>query len=120
MIELWGSAGRADEVLAAARPWHEVMHVIEFNTEGLSEEEAAALRAEGRKVLAQIPGVRAVETGVAIQPPDAPYRYCWLVRFCQPEVIGYYRDHPEHVKYADERFRPVAGNRITIDFELDE
>ena len=120
MIELWGSAGRADEVLGAARPWREVMHVIEYNVEGLSEEEAAALREEGRRVLSKIPGVRAVETGVAIQPPDAPYRYTWLVRFCQPQVIEYYRDHPDHVKYADERFRPVAGNRVTIDFELDE
>ena len=120
MIEMWGSAGRADDVLKAARPWREVMHVIEYNVEGLSEEEAAALRAEGRAVLARIPGVRAVETGVAIQPPDAAYRYVWLVRFCQPDVIDYYRDHPDHVKYADERFRPVAGNRVTIDFELDE
>ncbi len=120
MIELWGAAGRAEEVLEVARPWREVMHVIEFNTEGLTEEEAAALRAEGREVLSKIPGVRAVETGVAIQPPDAPYRYAWLVRFCQPPVIEYYRDHPDHVKYANERFRPVAGNRVTIDFELDE
>ncbi len=120
MIALWGAENRADALLEVCRPWREVAHVIEFNVEGISEEEAAALKAEGRKVLAQIPGVLAVETGTAIQPPDAAYRHCWLVRFCQPQVIDYYRDHPEHVRYADERFRPVAGNRITIDFQLDE
>ncbi len=120
MIRLWGSEGRAQEVLKAARPWREVAHVIVYNVEGLNEEEAAELRAEGRRVLSRIPGVRAVETGVAIQPDDPQFRYVWLVRFCQPQVIATYRDHPDHVRFADERFRPVAGNRITIDFELDE
>jgi len=120
MIRLWGSAGRAEEVLNAARPWREVAHVIFYNVEGLNEEQAAELRAHGRKVLSAIPGVLSVDTGHAIQPADPKYRYLWYVRFCQPEVIGYYRDHPEHVRYADEHFRPVAGDRITIDFELDE
>jgi fructose-bisphosphate aldolase class II len=32
-------------------------------------------------------------------------------------VIESYRDHPEHQRYADERFRPHAGNRVSIDFE---
>ncbi len=120
MIRLWGSENRAEEVLQSARPWRNVMHVIEYNVEGLDEEGAAQLRAKGREVLSRIPGVMAVETGVAIQPEDPQYRYVWLVRFCQPEVIAHYRDHPVHVEYADKHFRPVAGNRITIDFELDE
>ena len=120
MIRLWGSANRAEEVLQAARPWRNVMHVIEYDVEGLDEREAAALRAKGRAVLRQIPGVMKVETGVAIHPDDPQYRYLWLVRFCQPQVIAHYRDHPLHVDYADRHFRPVAGNRITIDFELDE
>ncbi len=120
MIELWGSAGRADEVLATARAWHEVAHVIFYNVDGLNEEEAARLREEGRKVLSAIPGVLSVETGVAVQPDDPKYRYLWDVRFCHEKVIDLYRDHPDHVRYADERFRPVAGERITIDFKLDE
>ncbi len=120
MIRLWGGENRAEEVLSAARPWRNVMHVIEYNVEGLDEAGAARLRAKGREALSRIPGVMAVETGVAIQPEDPPYRYAWLVRFCQPQVIAYYRDHPLHVEYADRHFRPVAGNRVTIDFELDE
>jgi fructose-bisphosphate aldolase class II len=118
-IELWGSAGRAEEVLAAAAPWREVEHLIIFNTEGLNEEEARALKAEGRRVLGAIPGVRRAETGTAVKS-DARYRHAWLIRFCHPAVIESYRDHPEHVRYADERFRPVAGDRISIDYILDE
>ena len=120
MIALWGSAGQAEAVLEAAEPWRTVAHVIFYNTEGLDEAQAKALRAEGREVLSRIPGVLSVETGTAIQPSAPKFRYLWDVRFCHPRVIDYYRDHPEHVRYADERFRPVAGERITIDFELDE
>ncbi len=118
-IELWGSAGRATDVLAAAAPWREVEHLIIFNVEGLDEEGARKLKAEGREVLARIPGVRRVETGTAVKD-DARYRHAWLIRFCHPAVIDSYRDHPEHVRYADERFRPVAGDRISIDYRLDE
>ncbi|HHN66614.1 MAG TPA: ketose-bisphosphate aldolase [Thermopetrobacter sp.] len=118
-IELWGSAGKAQEVLAAARPWREVEHVIIYNAQGISEEEADAMAAEGRRVLAAIPGVRYVMSGKAVQE-DARYRRCWLARFVQPEVIDSFRDHPDHVRFADQRFRPVAGGRISIDYLLDE
>ena len=72
--------------------------------------------AEGRRVLAAIPGVREVITGKAVNE-GASYHFCWNVRFCHPDVIASYRDHPEHVKFADNHFRPVAGDRISIDFQ---
>jgi len=120
MIDMWGAANRADALLAHCRPWREVAHVIIYNVEGLDEAGAAALRAKGREVLSKIPGVRAVETGVAVYPEQPKYHYCWLIRFASREVIPSYMHHPEHVRYADEHFRPVAGDRITTDFELDE
>src|SRR3569623_3798524 len=30
--------------------------------------------------------------------------------------MRYYRDHPLHVEYADHHFRPIAEDRLTIDF----
>ena len=118
-IELWGSAGQARAVLAAARPWREVEHVIVYNAQGISEEEADAMTEEGRRVLSTIPGVRYVMSGKAVQQ-DAQYRRCWLTRFVQPQVIESFMHHPDHVRFADERFRPVAGGRISIDYLLDE
>ncbi len=117
-IRLWGSEGRAGEVLEHARPWREVEHLIIYNVEDIDEHEALARAEEGRRVLGAIPGVRSAETGVAVRE-DAKYRYCWLVRFCHPAVIDSYRDHPDHVRFADEKFRPVAGDRISIDYLLD-
>jgi fructose-bisphosphate aldolase class II len=114
-IHLWGSASRADEVLEACAPWRPVDHIIIYNaSEG---EDIGAMMEEGRLVLSGIPGVRHVFAGVATAA-GAAYRYCWNVRFCHPAVIDSYRDHPDHVWFADERFRPIASERISIDFSL--
>ncbi len=115
-MHLWGSAGRSTEVLAQCRPWTPVEHLIIYNVEGLDKASAETMIAEGRRVLAAIPGVREVFTGEAVKD-DAKYRYTWLVRFCHPAVIDSYRVHPAHVAFADKRFRPVAGERISIDYQ---
>ncbi len=115
-IRLWGAAGRAADVLAQCQPWSPVEHLIIYNVEGLDDVGAKTMMAEGRRVLATIPGVREVFTGEAVQA-DASYRYTWLVRFCHPAVIDNYREHPAHVAFADNLFRPVAGKRISIDFQ---
>lgn len=116
-IQAWGSAGRAPAVLAQARPWREVVHCITYNVEG--EVSAEALMAQGRAVLAPIPGVREVFTGRALGR-EPKYAYCWLVRFASADVVESYRRHPEHVRFADRRFRPHAPARISIDFEAIE
>jgi fructose-bisphosphate aldolase class II len=112
-IRLWGSADRAEALLAACEPWAPVEHVILYNArEGV---DVAEMMAEGRRVLGSIPGVREVFTGVAVQE-GARYRYSWNVRFCHPLVIDSYRDHPDHVAFADAWFRPVAEDRVSIDY----
>lgn len=114
-IALWGSAGQADAVSAAARPWREVEHLIIYNLAEHAEPSAHELMAEGHKVLSQIPGVRRVFTGDAVAA-DAKFRHCWLVRFAGSEVIPSYRDHPAHRAFADGRFRPIVADRISIDY----
>ena len=112
-LRLWGSAGRADELLAECELWQPVSHLIIYNVaEGA---DADAMIAEGWRVLSAIPGVRDVFTGEAVKT-DAGYRYCWNVAFCHPAVIDSYREHPDHVKFADTHFRPVAADRISVDY----
>lgn len=119
LIRAAGGAGQADAALAACRPWAPVEHVILFNSLPEGEEGvtlARDLMRDGRDILGAIPGVRQVFVGNALRP-DARYRHCWLVRFVHPRVIDSYRDHPDHVAFADERFRPAAPDRVSIDFE---
>ena len=115
-MRLWGSVNRAEEVLSQSAPWAQVEHMIIYNVEGLDLQGVEAMMSEGRRVLGAIPGVREVITGKAVQE-DAAYRYTWLVRFCHPAVIDSYREHPAHVAFADQLFRPVADERITIDYQ---
>ncbi len=113
-ITLWGSAGRAAELLRQCRPWHNVEHLIFFNLT-CSEAEARKIIAEGERVLGDIPGVRHVFAGKALKDTDH-YRYCWRVQFASAAVVDSYREHPVHVSYADTYFRPHAGDRVTEDF----
>lgn len=119
MIRLWGGSGRAADVLVQCRSWREVEHVVLYNTahdpDGIA---ASVLVAQGKKHLASIPGVRGVAHGTAARE-GAPYHHCWLIRFANDAVINSYRDHPDHLRYADEVFRPAAPERLTIDYEVD-
>jgi len=128
MIVLFGSAGRADAILKVARPWREVAHVIIYNTNDQADSGEKAdpnieqagiehMMAAGHAALSNIPGVRQVVTGRAIKD-QAQYQYCWLIRFAQPAVIKSYREHPAHIAFADQHFRPRASDRISIDYEL--
>jgi fructose-bisphosphate aldolase class II len=114
-LRLWGSAGRAAEVAAQCREIQPVEHVVLYNVELVGDAEVEALMARGRAVLAQIPGVRRVITGWAVAERPR-YRYCWLIEFAGRAVVEAYRDHPLHVEFAERLFRPVAGDRVTIDF----
>lgn len=113
VIRLFGGSGRASEVLAQCRPRREVVHLILFNATG----DAEAMMAKGR-LLGAIPGVRRVSTGHALTE-GARYRHCWLIRFADPAVIEGYKHHPDHVAFANGDFRPMASDRLTIDYALD-
>jgi len=116
-MRLWGSAGRAAEVRMQCRPWQEVEHLIVYNVAASDPRETADMVRRGREVLAGIPGVRRVLTGEAVRD-DARYRYAWLVRFASAAVIDSYREHPTHKAFADDLFRPRAGDRVSIDYTL--
>ena len=111
----WGSAGQADAVLAESETWQPVHHVIIFNLENGDDVQAANMMKQGEKVLSQVPGVRRVVTGTAIQT-EAKYKFSWLIEFVHENVIDSYREHPEHLAFANNIFRPVAGERISIDY----
>ena len=115
-IRLWGSANRAAELLSQCTPWLPVEHLIVYNVGGITEQQAKTMMSEGKKTLSTIPGVLDVVIGHAIQHDDM-YRYTWLIRFCHSAVIESYRTHPKHIAFADTLFRPVAEERISIDYQ---
>ncbi len=111
-----GAPGHGQAASIACEPWQPIEHLIIYDT-SCEEAESEKLAAEGLRVLDQIPGVRATWSGRAVKA-DVEYPWCWLIRFAHPAVIDSYREHPDHVAYADTHFRPVAGGRISIDYAL--
>lgn len=118
-MQIWGSAGRAAEVLMQCQPWQNVEHVIVYN---MASDDPAVIQEvlqRGQHDLSRIPGVLDVQIGTTISAQNK-YAYCWLIRFAHAAVIESYKQHPLHVAYADEVFRPQAADRITNDFEIIE
>jgi fructose-bisphosphate aldolase class II len=118
-IQMSQSGGQAEDILKHYKVYSPVEHVILFNVSGINEQQASAMMSEGRRSLRTIPGVRQVITARALKE-DAQYRFSWLIRFCHPAVIDSYRKHPLHVAFADKLFRPVAGDRLSIDFQWND
>ncbi len=115
-MRMWGSAGRAAEVLAQCGSWTPVEHMIMFNVEGVDKVGADMLMAEGQRVLSAIPGVREVFSGEAMQD-NAKYHYTWLVRFCHPKLVDSYQQHPAYAAFNSKLLRTVSNKRVTIDFQ---
>ena len=109
------STGMAPNILAHTPSRKEIEHIILFNTEGLDVKGSQQMMLTGQKILAEIPGVRRVVIGQAVQD-NAQYRYFWNVRFSSARVIDSYKVHPDHQAFADQHFRPFAGGRISIDY----
>lgn len=106
-----GSAGWAERLAAECRVRREVDHVVLYNASAPVDD----MVAEGMRVLAEVPGVRQIFAGQAVDP-DARFQHAWVVRFVDAGVIPYWRDHPLHTGFADGMFRPLAADRLTIDF----
>lgn len=114
-IVLWGASGRADDLLSEAELWQPVHHVIIYNVDCDDALRVQRMMQEGERILSAIPGVRRVITATA-EKEEAAYRFSWLIEFVHRNVIDSYRSHPDHVAFADKLFRPIAGDRISIDF----
>jgi fructose-bisphosphate aldolase class II len=118
-IRLWGSSGRAAEVLTQCRSWREIEHIVLYNQpESLSEEAAAAIVLRSKETLAAIPGVRRVLAGTAVNGEKR--RRCWLVRLATPEVAASFSNHPEQLKFAHSLAPHGAADKAVMDFELGE
>lgn len=116
VIRLWGSGGRAAEVLAQCRLWQEVDQVVLYNVpEKMTESAVTAMMQQEQEALGAIPGVRKVRTGKSLLP-DGRYRYCWLIRFASREMADHYRAHPAHLRFVDKVLRPIDPDLLTVDY----
>ncbi|HEU0187659.1 MAG TPA: class II fructose-bisphosphate aldolase [Gallionellaceae bacterium] len=117
LIRIWGSGGRAAEVLAQCRPWQEVEHLVLYNAASeQSDSEVVSVMREGQESMMGIPGVRNIRIGRSLQP-DGKYHYCWLVTLSGQRAIETYHSHAAQHDFANKVFRSFAADRLKLDFE---
>jgi fructose-bisphosphate aldolase class II len=116
-IHLWGSSGRAAEVLAQCRPWHDVEHVVFYNIPAtISETEITSILREGKKTLEAIPGVRSISTRRTLQP-DGEYRHSLSISLTSKSALTVFQNHPAQQRFANTNFWPMITDHITLDLE---
>jgi hypothetical protein len=79
-----------------------------------SPEEADFLAAAAK--LADIPGVEAFEILRETSPKNA-YRFGISMEFAGPEAYAAYNEHPDHVRFVQERWLPEVADFLEIDYE---
>ena len=79
-----------------------------------SPEEADFLAAAAG--LAAIPGVEAFEILRETSPKNG-YRFGISMEFADAAAYAAYTDHPDHVRFVQERWIPEVGDFLEIDYE---
>ncbi|MDH5425566.1 MAG: class II fructose-bisphosphate aldolase [Gammaproteobacteria bacterium] len=115
-LRMWGSAGRAAEVIAQCEPWLPVEQIISFNAEHVSERQVHAMMEEARRVLAEIPGVREVFSGEALRE-GAPSQFCLRLRFSNKAVISSCHQHPDYQSFLNNVLQPLTDVQSSIDYQ---
>ena len=114
-LRLWGTAGRAAEVLARCRPMRGVerLFIADFPEMDAVELELKAARASAR--MAAIPGVREVFQGEA-EEAERGRRLCWRLRFAHPDAAGAFLEHPDFQAVRRELLDGTAQDRQAYSF----
>ncbi|HED33825.1 MAG TPA: fructose-bisphosphate aldolase [Gammaproteobacteria bacterium] len=115
-LRQWGSAGRAAEVLERCEPWLAVEHLIVHNINAYYGLSPDSVISQGRQILSQIPGVREVFTGKAMQG-NAQYTFCWSVRFTHRTALEHFHQHSEFKIFLKQQFNPAVCDVIRIDYQ---
>jgi fructose-bisphosphate aldolase class II len=114
-MRLFGSAGRAAEVMMQCRPWCSVQQVVICSLDHPPDTQVEHMLGRGNQALAGIPGVRRVISGWTVREA-LRFRLCWLVELAHERVVESWRERPDHATLVGKLLRPIAGDRIRIDF----
>lgn len=114
-MHLWGSAGRAAEVLIQCRAWQPVEQIIIYTIDNRYLDQLDSLMEQGQKTLMIIPGVRHVFSGWALSESNQ-YRLCWRVQLAHTDVINNYQSHPEYDVFFNQLSRSADPETINLTF----
>ncbi len=115
-MKLWGSAGRAAEILAQCEPWTAVDQLILHNVYRMDDQKLSRKIEESKTLLSQIPGIREVCIREAVNE-EGKYQFCWIIRLANNSVIKSFTQHPDFIHFNNELFKSFACESITINYQ---
>lgn len=119
-LRLWGSAGRAAEVLEQCGRWQPVDDLWLFEGETLSPRQMDLLLQEGCDLLATMPGISDCSIGGQPQSSSSQqYRFSWRIRFVSEQARQHCSQNPAITDFfrrrlqsqVDEGLRGVCQQR---------
>lgn len=112
---LWGSGGRAAEVLAQCRPWQEAQYLLVCDiSDVLFDSEILASMEALKKVLEKSPGVRTVHIGRNEQA-DSKYRYSMSINFNSHAALVACRKQPDFSRLINNSVLAHAKDYVALD-----
>jgi heme-degrading monooxygenase HmoA len=93
-----------------------IRHTVVFTPTHASGSEAEADFLAAAARLEEIPGVEAFEILRETSPKNA-YRFGISMEFADGAAYASYNEHPDHVRFVQERWLPEVADFLEIDYE---
>ncbi|MGV6858350.1 MAG: class II fructose-bisphosphate aldolase [bacterium] len=101
-LRLWGSAGRAAEVLAQCNPWTPLEHILLCKTPEHPREHLEWLTARGSRTLGSIPGVREFLFGEHLPHQSGEYTYLLRLKLSHPKSLPFVTNHADYLSFLND------------------
>ena len=114
-IALWGSGGRAAEVLTQCRPWQEAHYLLICDIpDVLGANEVPASMAALKQSLVRSPGLHSVHIGRTEQS-DSKFRYSLSINFVSHAALLAYRKQSDHTRLFNNTVLSHAKDYVALD-----
>ncbi len=114
-LRLWGTAGRAAEVLARCRPQTVVERMLMFDFTALDETTSLALVQKTRGVIAALPGVREVFAGDRVSNGKGS-RYVLRIRFASETAAATFAEHRPWQDFRRRVLQPHLDEHLDLSY----
>ena len=90
-------------------------HLIIHNVDSYNTESFSNIISEGKNILLNIPGVREVFTGEAMEE-NSKYRFCWSVYFTHKAALESFQSDQKFESFLKQRFKPAVSDSMSINY----
>lgn len=95
-----------------------IKHLVLWKTKAEASEEDVKAMWDALEELRKVPGVKNWSYGTNFHPKVKDYDGALSVDFDTPDGLNGYKDHPLHVRIANEKLFPLWESFTVVDYEF--